>query len=56
MVKAVRTGESMRSVARRFNVTLPTIQRWVKRAKGLDLGGLDDPHYGSAQDDSHTGV
>lgn len=41
MVKAVRTGESMRSVARLFNVTLPTIQRWVKRAKGLDLDAVD---------------
>ena len=37
MVEAVRAGKSMRSVARRFNVTLPTVQRWVKRAQGLEL-------------------
>lgn len=32
MVSAVRRGESMRSVARRFHVTLSTVQRWVRRA------------------------
>lgn len=31
-VKAVRKGESMRAVARRFGVALGTVQRWVKRA------------------------
>jgi hypothetical protein len=41
MVEAVRTGQSMRSVACRFNVTLPTIQRWVKRAEGFELDAAD---------------
>jgi hypothetical protein len=41
MIEAVRAGESMRSVARRFKVTLPTVQRWVKRAKGLELDAVD---------------
>jgi transposase len=41
MVEAVRAGKSMRSVARRFNVTLPTVQRRVKRAQGLDLDAVD---------------
>ena len=33
MVLAVRRGLSMRAVARRFNVTLRTVQRWVRRAR-----------------------
>jgi len=33
MVLAVRRGRSMRAVARRFNVTLRTVQRWVQRAR-----------------------
>jgi hypothetical protein len=41
MVEAVRSGESMRSAAQRLNVALPTIQRWVKRAKGRDLDDAD---------------
>jgi len=41
MVEAVRSGESMRSAARRFNVALPTIQRWVKRAEGCELDAAD---------------
>jgi transposase len=41
MVEAVRSGESMRSVARRFNVALPTIQRWVKRAEGREINVVD---------------
>jgi len=41
MVEAVRAGASMRSVARRFDVALPTIQRWVKRAKGIALDEVD---------------
>jgi hypothetical protein len=31
----------MRSVARRFDVALPTVQRWVKRAKGIALDEVD---------------
>jgi transposase-like protein len=37
MVEAVRAGASMRSVARRFDVALPTVQRWVIRAKDIAL-------------------
>lgn len=32
MVLAVRRGDSLRAVARRFGVTLRTVQRWVQRA------------------------
>lgn len=32
MVAAVRGGQSLRSVAREFQVSLPTVQRWVQRA------------------------
>ena len=32
LVRAVRKGESMRAVARRFGVALGTVQRWVQRA------------------------
>jgi len=32
MVNAVRRGVTMREVARRFGVTLRTVQRWVRRA------------------------
>lgn len=41
MVEAVRSGESMRSVSRRFKVALPTIQRWIKRAEGRELDVVD---------------
>jgi transposase len=37
MVARVRRGISMRAVARRFHVSLPTVQRWVKRAQGHRL-------------------
>ena len=32
MVAAVRAGQRLRSVAREFQVSLPTVQRWVARA------------------------
>lgn len=41
IVAAVRRGQSMRSVARRFHVALRTVQRWVHRAKGRRLHRLD---------------
>ncbi len=41
MVAAVRRGRSMRSVARRFNVGLATVQLWVGRAKGRRLDRVD---------------
>jgi putative transposase len=37
IVQAVRQGESMRAVARRFHVSLATVQRWVERARGQRL-------------------
>ena len=41
MVEAVRSSASMRSVARRFHVSLPTVQRWVRRAEGRELDEVD---------------
>src|SRR2546427_4341208 len=41
MVSAVRAGESMRSVARRFRVSLHTVQRWVERAGSQRLDRVD---------------
>lgn len=41
MVAAVRGGESMRSVARRFGVGLGTVERWVERAGGERLDRVD---------------
>jgi len=41
MVTAVRRGESQRSVARRFGVSLHTVQRWVERAQGKRLDRVD---------------
>ena len=37
MVAAVRRGASLRTVARRFHVSLHTVQRWVQRANGYRL-------------------
>ncbi len=41
MVGAVRQGQSQRSVARRFGVSLHTVQRWVARAHGQRLDRVD---------------
>ncbi len=41
MVAAVRRSEPQRSVARRFRVSLRTVQRWVKRAQGKRLDRVD---------------
>lgn len=41
MVRAVRQGESARSVARRCHVSLATVQRWVARAAGCRLDRVD---------------
>jgi putative transposase len=41
MVKMVRQGKSQRAAARRFRVTLHTVQRWLARAEGLELQGVD---------------
>lgn len=41
MVEAVRRGASLRAVARRFQVSLLTVQRWVQRARGCRLDRVD---------------
>jgi len=41
MVQMVRQGKSQRAAAGRFKVSLHTVQRWLARAKGLKLGGVD---------------
>lgn len=41
MVEAVRGGSTLRAVARRFRVTLRTVQRWVRRAGDAGLDEVD---------------
>lgn len=41
MVLAVRRGSSLRRVARRFGVSLGTVQYWLERAKGQRLARVD---------------
>lgn len=41
MVAAVRAGVPMRAVARKFGVSLLTVQRWVQRAGGRRLDRVD---------------
>lgn len=41
MVRLVRQGKSLREVARRFHVSLHTVQRWLERSKGLALDEVD---------------
>jgi len=41
MVRLVRNGQSQRSVARQFGVSLNTVQRWVKRAAQSELEDVD---------------
>ncbi len=41
MVAAVRAGLPMRAVARKFRVSLLTVQRWVQRAGGRRLDRVD---------------
>jgi len=41
IIRAVRGGASMRSVARRWGVSLCTVQRWVARGKGKRLERTD---------------
>src|ERR1039458_1923 len=41
MVKLVRQGRSQREVARRFRVSLHTVQRWLARAGELPLEVVD---------------
>jgi hypothetical protein len=41
MVAAVRRGDSLRAVAKRFHVSLSVVQRWVKRAGDVRLDRVD---------------
>ena len=41
MIQMVREGKSQRAVARKFKVSLHTVQRWWVRAKGLELDQVD---------------
>ena len=41
MVEAVRGGASQREAARRFGVSLSTVQHWLKRAADRPLAGVD---------------
>lgn len=41
MVEAVRAGTPLRAVARQARVSLPTVQRWVRRAEATRLGQVD---------------
>ena len=41
MVRLVRQGVSQREVARRFHVTLHTVQRWLERAADIRLEAVD---------------
>ena len=60
MVAAVRAGQSQRSVARQFGVSLPTVQLWVQRAqdKSLDQVNWEDgshaPHQQATQTPQET--
>ena len=41
MVRAVRHGEAMRAVARRFAVSVGTVSHWVEYARGQSLARVD---------------
>ena len=41
MIGMVLRGESQRAVARKFGVSLHTVQRWWRRAQGLELDVVD---------------
>jgi hypothetical protein len=41
MVRAIRTGRSMRAVAEQFQVSVSTVALWVDRAKGKRLDRID---------------
>jgi len=41
MVNAVRSGESQRSVAKRFGVSMSVVHRWVKRAGDKPLDNVN---------------
>lgn len=41
MIQMVRQGKAQRAVARKFKVSLHTVQRWWARAEGLELDAVD---------------
>ena len=41
MVRAVRQGESLRTVARRFRVSVSTVHYWSERAEGKRLNRVN---------------
>src|SRR6266446_2334746 len=41
MVAAVRRGQSLRAVAKKFGVGVATVAHWVERAKGQRLDRVD---------------
>lgn len=41
MVRAVRNGDAMRAVARRFAVSVGTVSHWVEHARGQPLARID---------------
>jgi hypothetical protein len=56
MVRAVRAGEPMREVARRFRVSLSHVQRWTERVRGqrLDRADVSDRPGGCRQSRRRT--
>ena len=48
MVAEVRRGTSQRQVARRYGVSLSTVQMWIKRAANTRLDRVDFSDHGSA--------
>ena len=44
MVLAVRGGEGLRSVARRFMVSVSTVNHWVEHARGKRLARVNFGH------------
>jgi hypothetical protein len=58
MVQAVRRGASLRAVARKFGVSLLTVQRWVDRASTTRLDRVDwrDRPAGAARPVNRTSI
>jgi hypothetical protein len=57
MVEAIRRGASLRATARRFRISLSTLQRWLARAHGRRLDRVDfaDRRPGPRQPPNRTG-
>ena len=41
MIQAIRSGESIRNVAKQFDVSKATVERWIARTKGKRLDRID---------------